>query len=109
LTGATAQQTPQWISQGIAKDRAGELERVFRTHDQGQEVLVAQGYELERTCRVQEASGQREWQERVLVVHSPAHGERQGKGLDHRLTQAETKIRAHASPRSRETPDHGGS
>jgi len=101
LTGTTAKQMPHWISQGIAKDRAGELERVFRTDDQGQEVLVAQGYEVERTCRVQEASGQREWPERVLVVHSPAHGERQGKGLDHRLTQAETKMRALTPARGR--------
>ncbi|MGC1953438.1 MAG: IS1634 family transposase [Gammaproteobacteria bacterium] len=101
LTGTTAQQMPQWISQGIAKDRAGKLERVFRTDDQGQEVRVAQGYELERTCRVQETSGPREWPERVLVVHSPAHGERQGKGLDKRLAQAETKIRALTPVRGR--------
>jgi transposase len=101
LTGATAQQMPQWISQGIAQDKAGELERVFRTHDQGQEVLVAQGYELERTCRVQDACGHREWSERVLVVHSPSHGERQGKALAKRLAQAETKIRALTPARGR--------
>jgi transposase len=46
VTGTTAKQMPQWISQGIAKARAGELECVFRTNDKGQEVLVAQGYEL---------------------------------------------------------------
>jgi len=101
LTGATAQQMPQWISQGIAKDKAGELERVFRPHDQGQDVLVAQGYEVERTCRVQDASGHREWSERVLVVHSPSHGERQSKALDKRLAQAETKIRALTPARGR--------
>jgi transposase len=101
VSGTTAQQMPQWISQGIAKARAGELECVFRTHDKGQEVRVAQGYELERTCRVQEASGPREWPERVLVVHAPAHGERQGKGLEHRLTQAETKIGALTPARGR--------
>jgi len=101
VSGTTAQQMPQWISQGIAKARAGELECVFRTDDKGQEVLVAQGYEIARTCRVQEVSGPREWPERVLVVHSPAHGERQGKGLEHRLTQAETKIRALTPARGR--------
>ena len=85
LSGATAQQMPQGISQGIAKDRAGELECVFSPDDQGQEVLGAQGDELERTCRVQDASGPRECSERGLVVHSPAHGERQGKALDNRL------------------------
>jgi transposase len=101
LTGTTAKQMPQWISQGIAKDQAGELERVWRTNDQGQEVLVAQGYEVERTCRVQEAEAHREWPERVLVVHSPAHGERQGKGLAKRLAQAETKICALTPARGR--------
>lgn len=101
LTGTTAKQMPQWISQGIAKDRADELERVWRTNDKGQEVLVAQGYEVERTCRVQEAEAHREWPERVLVVHSPAHGERQGKGLDKRLAQAEAKIGALTPARGR--------
>lgn len=75
LTGTTAKPMPQWISQGIAKAEEGELEPVVKTNAQGQEVLVAQGYEVERTCRVPEAHGEREWQERVLVIHSPAHGE----------------------------------
>lgn len=101
LTGTTAKQMPQWISQGLAKDRAGELERVFRTDDKGREVLVAQGYEIKRNCRVQEAEVHREWAERILVVHSPAHGERQGKALEHRLAQAETKIRALTPARGR--------
>ena len=101
LTGTTAKQMPQWISQGIAKAKADELEGVFRTNDKGQEVLVAQGYEVERTCRVPKAEAPREWPERVLVVHSPAHGERQGKALEHRLAQAETKIRALTPARGR--------
>jgi len=101
LTGTTAKQMPQWISQGIAKDRAGELARVFRSDAQGQEVLVAQGYEGERPCRVQEAEAHREWLERMLVVPSPAHGERQGQALEHRLAQAETKMRALTPARGR--------
>jgi transposase len=101
LTGTTAKQMPQWLSQGIAQDRAGELERVFRTAAPGQEVLVAPGYEGERTCRVQEAEAHREWPERILVVPSPAHGERQGTALEHRLAQAETTIRALTPARGR--------
>ena len=101
LTGTTAKQMPQWISQGIAKDQGSELERVLQTNDKGQEVLVAQGYEVERTCRVKDVHGQREWPERVLVIHSPAHGERQAKGLDKRLAQAETKICALTPARGR--------
>jgi hypothetical protein len=30
LTGATAEAMADWISEGIAKDRAGDLERIFR-------------------------------------------------------------------------------
>lgn len=101
LTGTTAHQMPQWISEGIAKAKAGELEDVFKTDDKDQEVLIAQGYEFDRTCRVQEAHGPREWQERVLVIHSRAHGERQANGLDHRLAQAETQIRALTPARGR--------
>jgi len=62
---------------------------------------VAQGYEVERTCRINDAYGPREWPERVLVVHSPASSERQANGLDHRLTQAETKIGALTLARGR--------
>ena len=85
---------PQWISQGIAKAQEGKLEPVVKATDKGQEGLVAQGYEVERTCRVEEGHGPREWQERVLVIHSPAHGAQPAKGLDNRLAHAEAKIRA---------------
>ena len=101
LTGTTAKQMPQWISDGIAKEKAGELEDVFKTDDKDQERRIAQGYEIERTCRVQEGQEQREWQERVLVIHSPAHSERQAQGLEKRLAQAETKIRALTPARGR--------
>lgn len=101
LTGTTAKQMPQWISDGIAKEKAGELEDVLKSDDKDQERLIAQGYEIERTCRVQEDQEPREWQERVLVIHSQAHGERQAKGLEKRLAQAETKSRALTPPRGR--------
>src|SRR5881397_863663 len=43
LTGATAEAMEAWISAGVAKDEAGELERIFRTNDRGHEVLAAEG------------------------------------------------------------------
>ena len=110
LTGTTAKQMPQWISQGIAKAKVGELDHVVKTNDKGQEVLVAQGYEVERTCRVKEAQEQREWQERVLVIHSPTHGEQQAHGLDKRLAHAEAKIHALTPAKGRgQASNHGGS
>lgn len=94
LTGTTAEQMTTWISQGVAQAKAGELQAIVRSNDKDEEVLVAQGYEFERVCRVQEAKGQGQWPERVLVIHSPAHAEQQARGLEKRLANAETKIHA---------------
>ncbi len=78
FTGATAEAMDAWIAEGGAKDEAGELERIVRTNDRGQEVLAAEGYEFERTCCAQE--GEEEWSERVVVVRSPLHAARQAAG-----------------------------
>ena len=36
LTGTTAEAMEEWIREGMAKDDASELERIFRTNDRGQ-------------------------------------------------------------------------
>jgi transposase len=93
LTGSTAKQMPQWISEGIAKARAGELESIVKINDQDEEIEVAQGYEFDRLCCVKEATGLRRWwHERVLVIHSPTHAQQQVQGLEKRLSNAETKL-----------------
>jgi len=99
FTGATAEAMDAWIAEGVAKDEAGELERVLRTNDRGQEVLAAEGYEFERTCCAQE--GEEEWRERVLVVRSPLHAAQQVAGLESRLVNAEKKLAALTPPRGR--------
>ena len=53
---------------------------------------MAEGYEFERRCGLEE--GEAEWTERVLVVRSPAHAERQVAGLAKRLATAERKLAA---------------
>ena len=78
FTGATAAAMEAWIAEGVAKAEAGELERVLRTNDRGQEVLAAEGDEFARTCCAQE--GEEEWRERVLVVRSPLHAAQQAAG-----------------------------
>jgi transposase len=90
LTGATAQAMDAWIAEGVAKDEAGELERILRTNDRGQEVLAAEGYEFERSCCAQES--EEKWCERVLVVRSPLQAARQAAGLETRLVNAEKKL-----------------
>ncbi len=99
LTGATAEAMDAWIAQGMAKDEAGELERIFRTNDRGHEVLAAEGYEFARTCCAPQ--GEQQWTERVLVVRSPAHAARQAAGVETRLVHAEKKLAALTPPRGR--------
>lgn len=101
LTGATAEQMPEWISQGVAKAQAGELHAITRKTAKDEEVLVAQGYEFERICALDEADAPRPWQERVLVIHSPGYAEQQAAGLEKRLTQAEAPLRQLTPPRGR--------
>ena len=101
LTGAVAQEMEAWISQGIAQDRAGALEEVFRPNDRGEELLVAKGYEWEREQSVPQEEALFEWKERVLVIQSPAHAQRQAAGLEKRLAHAQEKIEAFTPPRGR--------
>lgn len=89
-TGNTAQEMPAWVDKGVEKNLAGELTSIFRDNDCFETVLAACAYEFERTQTVQEIS----WQERVLVVCSPAHAEQQAKGLEQRLATVLSKIAA---------------
>ena len=99
LTGTTADAMADWISAGMAKAQDGALERVFRINHRGEEVLAAEGYEVERTCCLEDSDGQ--WRERVLVLRSPVHAERQVQGLETRLAKAEQKLAALTPPRGR--------
>jgi transposase len=99
LTGATAEAMDAWITAGVTKREAGELTRIWRTNDRGQEVLTAEGYEFERTCCA--PVGDMAWSERVLVVRSPMHATQQAVGLETRLRHAETTLAALTPPRGR--------
>ena len=99
LTGTTAEAMVDWISAGLGQDRAGKLERMFRSNDRGDAVLAAEGYEVERTCCLE--AGAAEWSERVFVVRSPVHAERQAAGLETRLAHAEQKLAALTPARGR--------
>lgn len=102
LTGHTATDMESWITEGIKKDYDYELDFIFRKNNKGEEVLVAAGYEFER-----ELSGyslekeELKWTERVLVIKSFQHAERQVKGLEKRLETAINKIEALTPARGR--------
>ncbi len=85
LVGETAQQMPAWIEAGIAQGE--ELTEVLS--EDGKQVL-AQGYELSRTC----VSGELSWHERVLVVRSHAYAQTQRQHLEERLTKAQAALLA---------------
>jgi transposase len=99
LTGVTATAMEAWITTGVRKGEAGELERIWRTNDRGHEVLAATGYEFERTCCAPDRDV--EWHERVLVVRSPLHANQQAAGLEKRLRHAEIQLAALTPPRGR--------
>lgn len=102
LTGATAKQMSQWISDGIAKAKSGDLESIVKINDKDEAIEVAQGYEFDRLCCLKEATGLRRWwHERVLVIHSPAHAQKQVQGLAKRLSNAEVKLYALTPARGR--------
>jgi transposase len=88
-----------WITAGVTKGEASELTRIGRTDDRGHEVLVAEGYEVERTCCG--LGGEGEWRERVFVVRSPMHANHQAAGLEKRLHHAETQLAVLTPPRGR--------
>ena len=93
LTGNTAQEMPEWVRKGLNKDAAGELTSIFRENDRSKTVLAACAYEFEREQSVQVEGEDIKWEERVLVVCSPAHAEQQAKGLEQRLATAQKKRR----------------
>ena len=99
LTGGTAEAMDAWITTGVTKGEAGELEQIVRTNDRGHQVLAAEGYEFERTCSAPDGNGA--WSERVLVVRSPMHATQQAAGLEKRLRHAETQLAALTPPRGR--------
>ena len=101
LTGKTARQLEAWIANGLARKTDGELEQVFRKNDKGEEVLIAEGYELDRNQSGVYEGEEFQWNERILILHSPAHAAKQERGLEQRLEKAELKLNALTPPRGR--------
>ncbi|MCP4460168.1 MAG: IS1634 family transposase [Cytophagales bacterium] len=101
LTGKTAQEMEIWIEGGLSKKICGELEQVFRENDKGEKVLIAQGYELNRDQSSVYEGKELQWNERIFIVHSPAHAVKQQRGLEQRLEKAQLKLNALTPPRGR--------
>ncbi|MDU9049268.1 MAG: IS1634 family transposase [Candidatus Electrothrix sp. Rat3] len=101
LTGKIAKEMETWIEGGLARKTDGELEQVFRENDKGEEVLIAEGYELDRNQSGVYEGKEFQWNERILILHSPAHAAKQERGLEQRLEKAQLKLNALTPPRGR--------
>lgn len=100
-TGKTPEVMAEWVRDGIALEKEKALQPVVVTDANGEEAIVAAGYEVERR-RSGVVNGQTlEWTERVLVVKSFNHAGQQERGFDTRLDQAEQKLYALTPPRGR--------
>lgn len=74
---------------------------VKRPDKKGQLQEIVTGYEVSRPQQMEQTDGStREWTERVLLVHSPAHAQKQLHRLDERLQKASAQLKAL-------TPDFG--
>jgi transposase len=83
--GETAVLMADWIADGVAQ--AESLKQVQRIDG---EQVIAQGYEVRRTCQ-QEGQA---WQERVLIVRSLTHAQTLCRHLEERLTKAEAALQS---------------
>ena len=101
LTGKTAHEITDWIDTGIAEEQEGDPVSVFRENYKGEVILAAKGYEFDRPQSFEKDGKEIEWNERVLVVHSPAHAKQQTAGLEARLETARKKIEALTPPRGK--------
>ncbi|MBF0235297.1 MAG: IS1634 family transposase [Desulfamplus sp.] len=101
LTGKTADEMEAWINEGISRDKDANLISVFREDYKGKVVLAVRGYELSRIQIFQKKEEETVWQERVLIVYSPAHARQQSGGLDIRLAKAQEKIQELTPPRGK--------
>ena len=84
------------------------LELIYALHEESDNAPKAQRKKLLglgcETTRSQEAEVDDQlvtWEERLLVVYSPAHAKQARRGLTHRLERAERAVRALTPPRAR--------
>jgi transposase len=100
-TGKTPEQMTQWIKEGNRKDAHDQLIKYIVKQADGKEEVKAKGYELTREQSGEVEGEKMTWEERVLIVNSPAHQKRQVTGLETRLHHAEEKLSQLTPPRGR--------
>jgi transposase len=89
--GETAKLMPSWIQAGVAK---GKYLIKVSVKDGDDDKLIAEGYEVKRTCK----NGNLSWEERVFVARSPTYAEKQRSTLEKRLDKAKAALLALTPP-----------
>ncbi len=92
-TGETAKQIGSWIDTALQKDKAGELQAIYKPTEAGQPPeLIGKGYEFTRTLQTTVDGKEVTWTERVQIVQSLAHQDRQKARMEKDLQQAEERL-----------------
>jgi transposase len=106
LVGEAGQDMPVWIQEAVdGKHELSPIHAPGASADpkgcRAYEKPLAEGYERTRVHTAQVEGQTLEWTERVLVVHSEVYADVMTRGLERRLANATTKLKALTPPRSR--------
>ena len=92
MTENNAELLAEWVQEAINGQHT--LQPVYVEHSTGERVLLAEGYEIERTVVAEEAGQTVEWVERVIVAHSETYAQVLKRGLEQRLSRATAELLA---------------
>ena len=92
LIGDNAALLSAWVQE--ASDGEQVLRPVYVEDAQGEQVLLAEGYEIERQVVAEEAGETVAWRERVIVAHSETYAQTLKRGLEQRLSRAIAELQA---------------
>lgn len=99
LKGQTATELADWVQAALDKQVA--LTQVYELNEQQQPVLLAEGYERERSCTAVVNEQSVTWTERLFVVYSVNYAQSLQRGLEQRLSRATAELWALTPPRGR--------
>lgn len=92
LTGENAELLRGWVQAALNGEDA--LQPVYVENAQGERVLLAEGYEIERQMVAEEDGQLVRWRERVIVAHSETYAKKLKRGLEQRLERATAELLA---------------
>ena len=81
-----------WVQEAIDGEQV--LRPVYVEDAKGEQVLLAEGYEIERQVVAEENGEAVEWRERVIVAHSETYAKTLKRGLEQRLSRAMAELQA---------------